>query len=892
MITRIGYSQLKSLPVKQPCYVATTANIANLYSGAPDLVDGVFLLVGSRVLVKNQLVSSENGIYIVDSVGGGNDGSWVRSIDGSIDEDYLQGTQIYVSAGNQNGGKIFVLDTIDPIQLNTTGLTFSLFTSGGGDAKNGLEIVSGDYYLGGSLLQNTTINADGYVFTIGAADILLFTSSIFDVEADGLISLDAGTGSVQILGDETITIAASGSADLITNGLLNLVFSTSSVIDSSGASAGLVYAYDYSSGFVDNSLVTKKYVDSLTFSGGGGGGSSSLKVVDYSSGQTYSDITTMIFRGGNITTPSGTNTGVSVEGSTPTVTIWIPAATYVGYFNPTLSTGTPRYISEPSLNTYNGSGGNSGQFGVGSWSQSSDFSSSSTRTTINSASALTAFTETEFACFNTGTTMSFTLYNHDNTVLYSIQNYIINGAGSTTSNGLTITVNSFSADNDRYKANVSGTINIPTIFPNGGRFKWNITHFNGDGAGNAGAGIYSFTSGDFFYDNDGSSSSANISGGVQFDELVPLTVTYSGVSFYDSGSTFALTSSGINLLNDLTFPTTKQIDFSFTNLATTGTLDGYADGSKGDGSVITGWSIFWNNSGLTYSRTSTVNQVSQYIPGYSTNNTISSTPASYVRSTIYDWGSVGFSQSSSKSMLFDTYSPSSVTYNNNPLDSESERLSSFGVLTNGSSAYNSSQSIVSTDDLQYIFGRVIYPQTNFTNFYPTVNLSSSINYSSLTGSNRSFTVVLDNTLTTPTTTSVSFNDYRWHVTSYGKDASYLTTFSNGTFTLNSNFVENDLDYDIVDNVSGTGDLVLLIGYDSTSSNSTPNRFIYLTGNPTTYNGRTNGVTNNLDNSTESSKTIQFNKGLDSTTIRKVWLFIGYKNSTRGKNLRITNIALA
>jgi hypothetical protein len=42
----------------------------------------------------------------------------------------------------------------------------------------------------------------------------------------------------------------------------------------------------------------------------------------------------------------------------------------------------------------------------------------------------------------------------------------------------------------------------------------------------------------------------------------------------------------------------------------------------------------------------------------------------------------------------------------------------------------------------------------------------------------------------------------------------------------------------------------------------------------------------------SSKDIQWSKGTLSPVIKKVWLFIGYKNSTTGKNLNMTNIAFA
>lgn len=705
--------------------------------------------------------------------------------------------------------------------------------------------------------------------------------------SSGTSGMDGTSGEspfVNFNNSPTITIMSqsipggySYSAHIMPNSLTASLLNTGS---NGGATSGYVLSADSSGNF--------QWIQS---SGGG-----SIDVADYETGTTFSSVQNIIFRGGVVTTPvsfspSGTASGVSVTGPAPTVTVWIPKPNYVGYFTPSLGSGSARYISSPSTNTYNSSAGNSGQFGVGTWNPSTNFASSTTRSTINSSGALTAFTESEFACLNNGTTMSFTLYNYDGSVLYSIQNYVLSAAGSTTSNGLTITINSLLPDNDRYKANVNGTIAVGTIFPNGGRFSWNVSHFNGDGAGNNGYGIYSYTSTDIFYDNDGSSSSANISSGVNFDQLTPITVTYSGVAFYASNSTFALTASDVNLINEISFPTTKQIDFSCYSMAISGTLDGYADGTKGAGSAITGWTIEWNKSGLTYSRTATVNSGSNYIPGFSSNNTISSTPASYVRSTIYDWSTVGYSQSVSRAMLFDTYSPSSVTYNNNPIDSETGRLSVSGIISSGSSAFDSSVSLSSTntDELQYIFGRVIYPQTDFTAFYPTQNWSASVNYSSISGSNKTFTVYTN--INTGTTTTLTLNDYRWHVTAYGKDAAYTTSFSNGIFTINSNFSESYLHYDGVNSTSGTEDLVILVGIDDSSNNTTPNKFLFVSGDPVTYGTRQAPVSYNL-NKSAASKDIQWSKGTLSPVVRKVWLLIGFKNSSTGKNLNMTNIAFS
>jgi hypothetical protein len=796
---------------------------------------------------------------------------------------------------NNNGSEAFVVGSDGFVYIYNVGEvtpspthSFLVLNSNGSIGYTDIIGLTGATGASGS---SGTSGTSGYAGTSGTSG---FSGSSGTSGFNGTSGVDGTSGIDGTSGvDGGITIVNFNSSSTI-------AFVTQSVVGGVSASAyivpGSLTASALNTGLSGGA--TAGYVLSNTSDGNfqwvapSGGGGTSLDVVDYITGETFSSISTMIFRGGSVTIPSpgSTATGVSVTGPAPTVTVWIPAPNYVGYFSPSLGGGSSRYISQPTNNTYNTTPGNSGDFGIGSWSPATNFSANTTRSAINSSSNLTAFTESEFGCFNNGTTMSFTLYNHDGSVLSSINNYVINGAGSTSSNGLVITVNSFLPDSDRYKANVSGTIAVGTLFPNGGRFSWNVKHYNGDGAGNAGFGIYSFTSSDILYDSDGSSSSANIAGGANFNELTPTTVQYSGVKFYAMSSTFALTASNINLLNDQTFPTSKQIDFTCTNMAVSGSLDGYADGTKGVGSIITGWSIDWNNSGLTYSRTATVNSSSTYIPGYSTNNTISSSATSYVRSTIYDWSTVGFSQSVSRAMLFDTYSPSSVTLLNNPIDSENGRLSMTGVMSSGTSAFDSTLSLSSTntDELQYIFGRVIYPQTNFTQFYPIFNFSASVDYSSLSGANKNFTVYTN--VDTGTTTTLTLNDYRWHVTSYGDSSS--SARGSGIFTLNSNFSESYLHYDGVNSTAGTGDLVIIVGIDDTSSNATPNKFLFVSGNPVTYGTRQAPISYNLNNATESSKNIQWSKGTLSPVVKKVWLFIGYKNSATGKNLRITNIALA
>lgn len=112
--------------------VATTANIAALAGGAPTPVDGVNLAAGDRVLVKNQAAATQNGIYTVATVGGGANGTWIRSTDFDQNAEVVSGILVTVSEGALSADSLWMLTTNDPITVGVTGLTFGILTLGGG----------------------------------------------------------------------------------------------------------------------------------------------------------------------------------------------------------------------------------------------------------------------------------------------------------------------------------------------------------------------------------------------------------------------------------------------------------------------------------------------------------------------------------------------------------------------------------------------------------------------------------------------------------------------------------------------------------------------------------------------------------------------------------------
>lgn len=109
---------LAKLDPKQSVRVATTANLAAL-SGLLT-VDGVVLVAGDRVLVKDQATASQNGLYVVAA------GAWARAADAASSAEVTPGMTVPVEQGTTLADTIWELTTNAPITLGTTALTFEL----------------------------------------------------------------------------------------------------------------------------------------------------------------------------------------------------------------------------------------------------------------------------------------------------------------------------------------------------------------------------------------------------------------------------------------------------------------------------------------------------------------------------------------------------------------------------------------------------------------------------------------------------------------------------------------------------------------------------------------------------------------------------------------------
>lgn len=104
------------LAIKVPCRVATTANIT--LSGE-QTIDGVAVVAGDRVLVKDQTSGVNNGIYVAAT------STWSRDLDFDGSRDVVTGTLVFVLLGTTNAATFWRVSTTGTITIGTTSIAFT-----------------------------------------------------------------------------------------------------------------------------------------------------------------------------------------------------------------------------------------------------------------------------------------------------------------------------------------------------------------------------------------------------------------------------------------------------------------------------------------------------------------------------------------------------------------------------------------------------------------------------------------------------------------------------------------------------------------------------------------------------------------------------------------------
>jgi len=178
---------------------ATTANIT--LSGA-QTIDGVSVIAGDRVLVKNQSTASQNGIYVVAS------GSWTRSTDTNTGAKILQATTS-IEEGTVNGDTIYTCTTNAPITIGSSSINFAKTSATTYTGSDGITLSGNNFQLDNSYFSGAFTLSAGVatLATVGANKG--GTGVANNASSTWTISGNFGT-TVTVTGTTTVTLPTTG----------------------------------------------------------------------------------------------------------------------------------------------------------------------------------------------------------------------------------------------------------------------------------------------------------------------------------------------------------------------------------------------------------------------------------------------------------------------------------------------------------------------------------------------------------------------------------------------------------------------------------------------------------------------------------------------------------
>jgi hypothetical protein len=232
-LTKPRAYQIYDIDYKQATRVVTVTDIT-LTGGAPNNVDGVTLSLNDRVLVTGQSDPTQNGIYIITTLGSGANGTWARSNDTNATGELLAGTIVMVTEGIIYADTQWKLITDNPIDIGTTPLVFvqnylanvlhagnsnvtvysnaNVTITAAGTANVLTVAPDGVYVIGnvsatGNVAANYFIGNGSQLTGLNANEIVNGTSNVSIPSADGPITFAvAGAANTAVLGSGALNV--------------------------------------------------------------------------------------------------------------------------------------------------------------------------------------------------------------------------------------------------------------------------------------------------------------------------------------------------------------------------------------------------------------------------------------------------------------------------------------------------------------------------------------------------------------------------------------------------------------------------------------------------------------------------------------------------------------
>ncbi len=185
---------VSGIHIKGSVIAATTADIT--LSGE-QTIDGIAIVDGDRVLVKNQTAPEENGIYVAAT------GAWARSSD--MDTwDEVPAAFVFVQQGSTQADTGWVVTSDAGGTIGTTPIVWTQFSGAGSIVPgNGLDLT-------GNTLSVVSVDADR--ITVGGSGIDLATTGVSantynNVTVDTYGRVTAGSNVAYLTANQTITLS-------------------------------------------------------------------------------------------------------------------------------------------------------------------------------------------------------------------------------------------------------------------------------------------------------------------------------------------------------------------------------------------------------------------------------------------------------------------------------------------------------------------------------------------------------------------------------------------------------------------------------------------------------------------------------------------------------------
>jgi hypothetical protein len=239
----------QGLDAKGSCAVGTTANIT--LSGL-QTIDGYTTLSGDRVLVKNQSLSQNNGIYVASA------SAWTRATDMDTWAE-VPGAFTFVENGTNQADTGWVCTSNAGGTIGTTPITFTQFSGAGTyTAGTGLTLTGTQFsitntgtagtYGSATLIPVITTNAQGQVTSVTTASNPQGT--VTSVSGTGTVSGISLSGTVTSSGSLTLGGSLDLSSPPAIGGTTPAAITGTNIIATAGLYAKSTFSGSYADGIV------------------------------------------------------------------------------------------------------------------------------------------------------------------------------------------------------------------------------------------------------------------------------------------------------------------------------------------------------------------------------------------------------------------------------------------------------------------------------------------------------------------------------------------------------------------------------------------------------------------------------------------------------------------